>query len=108
MVKPSFYVKVTDDNFREISLKKGLPTVAVFGSEALGGMSMLDAIMENLAPKYPCIYFFKLDEDLSTFTKQYGTKNAVSICFLNNGEVLATQTGLSSKTSLKEKIALLE
>ncbi len=108
MVNPSTYSEVNDKIFEKITIEEGQSTVVVFGSETSGGMSMIDTIMEGLAVMYPSIYFFKINNDRSAYAGIYGDAGMVSICYFKNGKIVDTQIGLSPKSKLKEKIALLE
>jgi len=104
MVKPSRYQQVADRDFEKIVLQTKNPAVVVFGTESMGGISMLHLVMEDLAPCYTKLYFLFLDTSTSAFRNKFPGFGKILTIFFQNGNIVYCLSGLTSKSKLRELI----
>ena len=99
-------VNVTDENFNTEVLKSDKPIVVDFWAEWCGPCKQIGPILEEISKEYSDkITIGKLDVDENPETPgKFQIRGIPTMLLFNNGELIDTKVGMSSKTDLTEWI----
>ena len=99
-------VNVTDENFESEVIKAGKPVIVDFWAEWCGPCKQIGPILEEISDEYSGkITIGKLDVDENPETPgKFQIRGIPTMLLFNNGELIDTKVGMSSKADLTEWI----
>ena len=99
-------IKISDETFEENVINNGKPIIVDFWAEWCGPCKQIGPILEEISNEYnDKITIGKLDVDKNPETPgKYQIRGIPTMLLFNNGELIDTKVGMSSKTDLKEWI----
>ena len=99
-------IQISDDNFEENVIKKGQPIIVDFWAEWCGPCKQIGPILEEISDEYSDkITIGKLDVDENPETAgKFQIRGIPTMLLFNNGELIDTKVGMSSKADLTEWI----
>ena len=99
-------IEISDDTFEENVIKKGQPIIVDFWAEWCGPCKQIGPILEEISKEYSDkITTGKLDVDENPETPgKFQIRGIPTMLLFNNGELIDTKVGMSSKTDLTEWI----
>ena len=99
-------IQISDDTFEENVIKKGQPIIVDFWAEWCGPCKQIGPILEELSDEYKDkITIGKLDVDENPETPgKFQIRGIPTMLLFNNGELIDTKVGMSSKADLTEWI----
>ncbi len=99
-------IEISDDTFEENVIKKGQPIIVDFWAEWCGPCKQIGPILEELSDEYKDkITIGKLDVDENPETPgKFQIRGIPTMLLFNNGELIDTKVGMSSKADLTEWI----
>ena len=99
-------IEISDDTFEENVIKKGQPIIVDFWAEWCGPCKQIGPILEEISDEYSDkITIGKLDVDENPETPgKFQIRGIPTMLLFNNGKLVDTKVGMSSKTDLKEWI----
>tara|TARA_Y100001936_G_scaffold68420_1_gene67434 strand:- start:908 stop:1228 length:321 start_codon:yes stop_codon:yes gene_type:complete len=99
-------IQISDDNFEENVIKKGQPIIVDFWAEWCGPCKQIGPILEEISDEYSGkITIGKLDVDENPETPgKFQIRGIPTMLLFNNGELIDTKVGMSSKADLTEWI----
>ena len=99
-------IQISDDNFEENVIKKGQPIIVDFWAEWCGPCKQIGPILEEISDEYSDkITIGKLDVDENPETPgKFQIRGIPTMLLFNNGELIDTKVGMSSKADLTEWI----
>lgn len=99
-------VELNDDNFEQEVLKSDQPVLVDFWAEWCMPCRMLAPTIEELAEEYKGkVKIGKLDTDASREAPmQFGISAIPTVILFNNGEVVQTFVGVTSKEDFKAEL----
>ena len=99
-------IEISDDTFEENVIKKGQPIIVDFWAEWCGPCKQIGPILEELSDEYKDkITIGKLDVDENPETPgKFQIRGIPTKLLFNNGELIDTKVGMSSKADLTEWI----
>ena len=99
-------IEISDDTFEENVIKKGQPIIVDFWAEWCGPCKQIGPILEEISEEYSDrITIGKLDVDANPETPgKFQIRGIPTMLLFNNGELIDTKVGMSSKTDLTEWI----
>ena len=99
-------IQISDDNFEENVIKKGQPIIVDFWAEWCGPCKQIGPILEEISDEYSGkITIGKLDVDENPETAgKFQIRGIPTMLLFNNGELIDTKVGMSSKADLTEWI----
>ena len=99
-------IQISDDTFEENVIKKGQPIIVDFWAEWGGPCKQIGPILEEISDEYSGkITIGKLDVDENPETPgKFQIRGIPTMLLFNNGELIATKVGMSSKAELTEWI----
>ena len=99
-------IEISDDTFEENVIKKGQPIIVDFWAEWCVPCKQIGPILEEISEEYSeKITIGKLDVDENPETPgKFQIRGIPTMLLFNNGELIDTKVGMSSKTDLTEWI----
>ena len=99
-------IQISDDTFEENVIKKGQPIIVDFWAEWCGPCKQIGPILEEISDEYKGkITIGKLDVDENPETPgKFQIRGIPTMLLFNNGELIDTKVGMSSKADLTEWI----
>tara|TARA_B100000700_G_scaffold262472_1_gene299028 strand:- start:668 stop:988 length:321 start_codon:yes stop_codon:yes gene_type:complete len=99
-------IQISDDTFEENVIKKGQPIIVDFWAEWCGPCKQIGPILEEISDEYSGkITIGKLDVDENPETAgKFQIRGIPTMLLFNNGELIDTKVGMSSKADLTEWI----
>ena len=99
-------IQISDDTFEENVIKKGQPIIVDFWAEWCGPCKQIGPILEEISDEYSDkITIGKLDVDENPETAgKFQIRGIPTMLLFNNGELIDTKVGMSSKADLTEWI----
>ena len=99
-------IQISDDTFEENVIKKGQPIIVDFWAEWCGPCKQIGPIPEEISDEYSGkITIGKLDVDENPETPgKFQIRGIPTMLLFNNGELIDTKVGMSSKADLTEWI----
>ena len=99
-------IQISDDTFEENVIKKGQPIIVDFWAEWCGPCKQIGPILEEISDEYRGkITIGKLDVDENPETPgKFQIRGIPTMLLFNNGELIDTKVGMSSKADLTEWI----
>ena len=99
-------IQISDDTFEENVIKKGQPIIVDFWAEWCGPCNQIGPILEEISDEYSDkITIGKLDVDENPETPgKFQIRGIPTMLLFNNGELIDTKVGMSSKADLTEWI----
>ena len=99
-------IQISDDTFEENVIKKGQPIIVDFWAEWCGPCKQIGPILEEISDEYSGkITIGKLDVDENPETPgKFQIRGIPTMLLFNNGELIVTKVGMSSKADLTEWI----
>ena len=99
-------IQISDDTFEENVIKKGQPIIVDFWAEWCGPCKQIGPILEEISDEYSGkINIGKLDVDENPETPgKFQIRGIPTMLLFNNGELIDTKVGMSSKADLTEWI----
>ena len=99
-------IQISDDTFEENVIKKGQPIIVDFWAEWCGPCKQIVPILEEISDEYSGkITIGKLDVDENPETPgKFQIRGIPTMLLFNNGELIDTKVGMSSKADLTEWI----
>ena len=99
-------IQISDDTFEENVIKKGQPIIVDFWAEWCGPCMQIGPILEEISDEYNGkITIGKLDVDENPETPgKFQIRGIPTMLLFNNGELIDTKVGMSSKADLTEWI----
>ena len=99
-------VKVTDENFETEVVKAGKPVVVDFWAEWCGPCKQIAPILEEISTEFSeKVTIAKLDVDENPETpSKYQIRGIPTMILFNNGSIVDTKVGASSKKDLTDWI----
>ena len=99
-------IQISDDTFEEDVIKKGQPIMVDFWAEWCGPCKQIGPILEEISDEYSGkITIGKLDVDENPETPgKFQIRGIPTMLLFNNGELIDTKVGMSSKADLTEWI----
>ena len=96
---------ITDTNFETEVLKSETPVLIDFWAEWCGPCKILGPVIDEVSGGYDNVKFTKLniDENPQTAPK-YGIRGIPTIMIFKNGELVATNVGVLTKSELEKFI----
>ena len=105
------YVELTGATFQEEVLKSKQPVLVVFLAKWSGSCHIIATALREMDEKYKSrAKFCKLDVDShAEMVRQYGVQRVPTILFFKDGQLVDHIIGVTSKTSMAQKLnSLLE
>ncbi len=95
-------IQISDDSFEENVIKKGKPIIVDFWAEWCGPCKQIGPILEEISDEYSDkITIGKLDVDENPETpSKFQIRGIPTMLLFNNGELIDTKVGMSSKADL--------
>jgi len=95
-------IKISDESFDEEVIKKGKPILVDFWAEWCAPCKQLGPILEEISEEYKeKITIGKLDVDENPeIAGKFQIRGIPTILYFNNGELIDTKVGISSKDDL--------
>ena len=95
-------IKISDDTFEDEVIKKGKPIIVDFWAEWCGPCKQIGPILEEISNEYKeKITIGKLDvDDNPEIASKYQIRGIPTMMLFNNGSLVDTKVGSSSKTDL--------
>lgn len=95
-------IQISDDSFEENVIKKGKPIIVDFWAEWCGPCKQIGPILEEISDEYSDkITIGKLDVDANPETPgKFQIRGIPTMLLFNNGELIDTKVGMSSKADL--------
>ena len=99
-------IQISDDTFEENVIKKGQPIIVDFWAEWCGPCKQIGPILEEISDEYSGkITICKLDVGENPETPgKFQIRGIPTMLLFNNGELIDTKVGMSSKADLTEWI----
>ena len=99
-------IQISDDTFEENVIKKGQPIIVDFWAEWCGPCKQIGPILEEISDEYSGkITIGKLDVDENPESPgKFQIRGIPTMLLFNNGELIDTKVGMSSKADLTEWI----
>ena len=99
-------IKISDETFEENVINSGKPIIIDFWAEWCGPCKQIGPILEEISDEYnDKLTIGKLDVDENPETPcKYQIRGIPTMLLFNNGKLVDTKVGMSSKTDLKEWI----
>ena len=99
-------IQISDDTFEENVIKKGQPIIVDFWAEWCGPCKQIGPILEEISDEYSGkITIGKLDVAENPETPgKFQIRGIPTMLLFNNGELIDTKVGMSSKAELTEWI----
>jgi len=99
-------IKISDKTFEENVINNGKPIIVDFWAEWCGPCKQIGPILEEISDEYnDKIIVGKMDVDENPETpSKYQIRGIPTMLLFNNGELIDTKVGMSSKAELKEWI----
>jgi len=99
-------IKISDDSFEEEVITKGKPIIVDFWAEWCGPCKQIGPILEDISDEYQDkITIGKLDvDDNPEIASKYQIRGIPTMMLFNNGKLVDTKVGMSSKNDLLEWI----
>ena len=99
-------IQISDDTFEGNVIKKGQPIIVDFWAEWCGPCKQIGPILEEISDEYNGkITIGKLDVDENPETPgKFQIRGIPTMLLFNNGELIDTKVGMSSKADLTEWI----
>ncbi len=95
-------IKISDESFDEKVIKKGKPILIDFWAEWCGPCKQIAPILEEISEEYKeKITIGKLDVDENPeIAGKFQIRGIPTMLYFNNGELIDTKVGMSSKDDL--------
>ena len=95
-------IKISDDTFENEVITKGKPIIVDFWAEWCGPCKQIGPILEDLSDEYKeKIIIGKLDVDENPeIASKYQIRGIPTMMLFNNGTLIDTKVGMSSKSDL--------
>ena len=95
-------IKISDDTFENEVITKGKPIIVDFRAEWCGPCKQIGPILEDLSDEYKeKITIGKLDVDENPeIASKYQIRGIPTMMLFNNGTLIDTKVGMSSKSDL--------
>ena len=104
-LKVSSVITVTEDTFDEEVLNSDKKVVVDFYADWCGPCKQMEPIFEKVASETKDVKFVRLNVDYAQgLSLKYGAYSIPFLVVFENGEVVETNTGLISESTLKELI----
>tara|TARA_B100000674_G_C37909692_1_gene947971 strand:- start:57 stop:377 length:321 start_codon:yes stop_codon:yes gene_type:complete len=99
-------IKISDDTFENEVITKGKPIIVDFWAEWCGPCKQIGPILEDLSDEYKeKITIGKLDVDENPeIASKYQIRGIPTMMLFNNGTLIDTKVGMSSKSDLVQWI----
>ena len=99
-------IQISDDTFEENVIKKGQPIIVDLWAEWCGPCKQIGPILEEISDEYSDkITIGKLDVEENPETPgKFQIRGIPTMLLFNNGELIDTKVGMSSKADLTEWI----
>ena len=99
-------IKISDDSFEAEVITKGKPIIVDFWAEWCGPCKQIGPILEDISDEYQDkITIGKLDvDDNPEIASKYQIRGIPTMMLFNNGKLVDTKVGMSSKNDLLEWI----
>ena len=99
-------IKISDDTFENEVITKGKPIIVDFWAEWCGPCKQIGPILEDLSDEYKeKITIGKLDVDENPeIASKYQIRGIPTMMLFNNGKLIDTKVGMSSKNDLMQWI----
>jgi len=95
-------IKISDDSFEDEVINKGKPIIVDFWAEWCGPCKQIGPILEEISEEYKeKLRIGKLDVDENPeIASQYQIRGIPTMMLFNNGSLVDTKVGMSSKNDL--------
>ena len=95
-------IKISDETFEEEVISKGKPIIVDFWAEWCGPCKQIGPILEEISDEYrEKVTIGKLDVDENPeIASKYQIRGIPTMMLFNNGTLIDTKVGLSSKNDL--------
>jgi len=102
-------VEINDNNFDEIVMKSNQPVMIDFWAEWCGPCRAIAPFVEQIATEYEGkAVVGKVDIEKSPgIANRFGIRNIPTLLFFKNGELVDKQVGMTTMTSLANKVSAL-
>ena len=95
-------IKISDETFEEEVISKGKPIIVDFWAEWCGPCKQIGPILEEISDEYrEKVTIGKLDVDENPeIASKYQIRGIPTMMLFNNGKLVDTKVGMSSKNDL--------